>query len=249
MGLISQEVFVCVDCETTGLDTTKDRIIEIAAVKFTFNGIIDSKETLVNPEMTIPAESITIHNIAQEMVEGKPKIAEVLPEFLKFIGRHIIVGHGIPFDIAIITKEAERSQIPCKIGRNPFVDTLRLARLYGESPVNSLEILRRHFNIEEQNAHRAMSDVQVNIEVFKKLSQKFKTTKELLSRLEKPILLKNMPLGQHKGRLFKEIPLQYLLWAAGKNFDQDLLYSIRREIKQRKNENGFNRSSNPFSTL
>ena len=67
--------------------------------------------------------------------------------------------------------------------------------------------------------------------------------------LEKPILLKAMPLGKHKGRLMKEIPVEYLRWAVNKDFDQDLLFSIRTELKRRKSGNQFSQSSNPFSTL
>ena len=66
-----------------------------------------------------------------------------------------------------------------------------------------LEKLREHFNIEPEGAHRAMSDVIVNISVFKYLSQSFKTTEQLLERLKKPILLKTMPLGKYKGRPFQ----------------------------------------------
>jgi DNA polymerase-3 subunit epsilon len=249
MGSLNQEVFVCLDCESTGLDTANDRIVEIAVTRFTFDKILYSYETLVDPECPIPQVSQDIHNISQEMIQGKPKIAEVLPALLKMIEGHILMGHGIGFDIALIAAEAKRAQIPAKIQQAPFIDTLRLARLYGESPINSLDMLRQHFNIEAQGAHRAMSDVMVNIEVFKYLSKPFKTTEEVLKVLQKPIKLRAMPLGKHKGRKFDEIPLEYLLWAEKKDFDQDLLYSIRSEIKNRKRGGGFELSANPFAEL
>ena len=94
-----------------------------------------------------------------------------------------------------------------------------------------------------------MNDVIVNIEVFKHLCRKFKTTEEILKRLEKPIALKLMPLGKHKGRPFREIPVEYLRWAAHQNFDQDLLFSLRSELKKRKQGNLFSQASNPFSDL
>ncbi len=247
--LINKEVFVCVDCEATGLDLEKDKIIEIAAVKFTFKEILASYETLIDPEFPIPSESQLIHNISDEMVEGKPKIKEILPNLLKFIGNHIIVGHGVGFDISLIANEAKKNFVPCNILSSQTIDTLRLARLYGESPINSLENLRKHFNIALEGAHRAMNDVVVNIEVFKYLSKSFDTTESLLERLKKPILMKTMPLGKHKGRKFSDIPLDYLQWAAGKDFDQDLLYSLRLEIKNRKKKQTFNQVSNPFSEL
>ncbi len=249
MGLIHKDSFICLDCETTGLEPQNDRLIEIAVTLFTFEGIKESYETLINPEIPIPPYTTEIHHITDEMVEGKPIAKDVLRTVLKMVGNHIIIGHGIQMDIAFISQECKRGQIPCTIEKNPFIDTLRMARLYGESPVNSLQRLRQHFNIAEEGAHRAMSDVIVNIEVFKYLAESFKTTKELQQRMEKPILLKAMPLGKHKGRPFKDIPLEYLQWAAHKDFDQDLLFSIRSELKQRKKGQKFQQATSPFADL
>lgn len=246
---IQQEIFVCIDCESTGLEPEKDRIIEIAVARFTFSQILQTYESLINPECPIPETSQEIHKISAEMIEGKPKIKEVLPQILQMINGHIIVGHGIGFDITLIAAEAKRNQIPTTIQQQRYLDTLRMARLYGESPVNSLQRLREHFNIEPEGAHRAMSDVIVNIEVFKQLAKPYQTTEQLFQILQKPIKLKAMPLGKHKGRRFDEIPLEYLLWAEKKDFDQDLLFSIRSELRNRKRGGGFEQSASPFSNL
>lgn len=249
MTAFQKEIFVCIDCESTGLDPKADRIVEVAAATFTFGEVLSRFESLVDPECEIPRVSQDIHNISREMLVGKPKIKEVLPRLLDLIDGHIIVGHAVEFDITLIASEAQRAQVPCHIGEQRFIDTLRLARLYGESPTNSLEQLRRHFNIAPEGAHRAMSDVMVNIEVFKFLAKRYKSVGEMFQTLAKPIKLKTMPLGKHKGRRFDEIPLEYLLWAERKDFDQDLLFSIRSEIKQRKRGGGFEQSSNPFGGL
>jgi len=244
-----KEVFICLDCESTGLHPDKDRIIEVAAVRFTFDQILEEFETLVDPECEIPADSQQIHKISQEMIQGKPKISEVLPSLFTFIKDYIIVGHGIGFDLALIDAEAKRHHIPSKISSQASLDTLRMARLYGESPVNSLQQLRQHFNIEPEGAHRAMNDVIVNVEVFKQLAKRYQTTEELFKILKKPIRLKIMPLGKHKGRKFDEVPIEYLRWAERKNFDQDLLYSIRCELRNRKKGDGFEQSTNPFANI
>jgi DNA polymerase-3 subunit epsilon len=249
MNEISKQKFVCLDCETTGLDTQQDRIIEVAIMCFDSHQEYESMETLIDPEVPIPETSIAIHHITPDMVIGKPKIAQVLPSLLKMIGNHIIVGHGVGFDIEILAIAAERHGIPCNLKKNRILDTLRMARLYGESPINSLKRLREHFNIPFEGAHRAMSDVIVNKEVFKHLSKRFRTTEELFEALSRPILLKVWPLGIHKGRLLKDLPLQYLQHMASKDFDQDLTFSIRAELKRRKKGNLFNQASNPFLNL
>jgi len=241
--------FVCIDCETTGLDPQQDRVIEVAAVKFSMSEIFDSFESLVDPECVIPEASIAIHHISSDMVSGKPVIRALLPHLLDLIGDHIIVGHGVKFDIEMIAAAADRAGIPCTLRHNRHLDTLRMARLYGDSPTNSLEQLRRHFNIRDEGAHRAMSDVTVNMEVFKYLAKNYRSTEQMFEILSRPIAMKAMPLGKHKGRPFKEIPVEYLMWAANKDFDQDLLFSIRSELKKRKKGNLFSQAGNPFGDL
>jgi DNA polymerase-3 subunit epsilon len=249
MGLLNQETFICLDCETTGLNAKTDRIIEIAVTKFNFTENLESFETLIDPETPISEVSMAIHHITPEMVQGKPKIQEVIPRVISMIDSHIIIGHGIQMDISFLIESAKRFDIPSSFEKLVFIDTLRLARLYGESPTNSLEKLRQHFNIEEEGAHRAMSDVIVNIRVFKYLTTTFKTTEQLLERLKKPILIRNMPLGKYKGRPFSEIPIEYLKWALRGDFDQDLIFSIKTELQKRTKGGRFEQSANPFSQL
>lgn len=249
MSKLKETTFVCIDCESTGLDVKQDRIVEVAVSSFTLDGTLDSFESLIDPERDIPENVIAVHHITPDMVQGKPKIREVLPQVLKIIGNRPIIGHGIKFDIDLIDQACKRYNIPCNIANNLSFDTLRLARLYGDSPSNSLEQLRKHFNIQEEGAHRAMSDVTVNIQVFEKLSSQFMTIKDLQQVLSRPIAMKFMPLGKHKGRILKEIPIDYLYWAAKQDFDQDLLYSLRSEISRRKKGNSFGDSANPFTQL
>ena len=249
MSSLAKTKFVCIDCETTGLDTKIDQIIEVGVICFDFQQQFGSYESLIDPKCPIPEASTAIHNITDEMVAGSPTIAEVLPTVLELIGDRIIVGHGIKFDIEMVATAAEKAGINCTIRNNTFIDTLRMARLYGQSPVNSLEFLRKHFNIPLEGAHRAMSDVIVNIAVFKQLAKSFRDTKDLLKTLEKPILMDTIPLGKYKGRAFKDIPLQYLQWISHKDFDQDLLFSVKTELKKRKLGNQFSQASNPFAGL
>lgn len=249
MGFLNKETFICLDCETTGLDPRTDRVIEVAVSKFNFSETLESFETLVDPECTISETSMAIHHITQDMVQGQPKIHEVLPQITKILDQHIIVGHGIKLDLVFLGESAKRAQFPFSADSYLTIDTLRLARLYGESPTNSLEKLREHFNIQAEGAHRAMNDVVVNISVFKYLAQNFKTTEQLFERLKRPILLKTMPLGKYKGRHFSEIPLEYLQWASYADFDQDLLFSVRTELQKRKKGDRFLEATNPFLQL
>lgn len=249
MGYLKNDVFICLDCEATGLDVESDEIVELAIVKFNFQEILQTFDTLVDPERSIPEESIAVHNITNDMVQGKPKIKSILKEAFDLIGNHVIVGHNIGYDLQMLMQAAKKRNIPCPINLDHTIDTVRLARLYGQSPTNTLEDLRKHFNIEEEGAHRALNDVIVNIQVFKELSREFRKTEEIQDRLKRPILLKKMPLGKHKGKLFREVPLDYLHWASYQEFDQDLLFSIEEEKKRRRKRKPFSQSCNPFADL
>lgn len=249
MALVKNAIFICLDCEFTGLDPEKDRILECAAVRFSCSEIIDQFDALINPECPISDESFAIHHISQAMISQKPTIDQILPDFLAFVGKQIIVGHGIGYDLAMIERAATRAGTPYTLNLCPCIDTLRLARLYGDSPNNSLESLATHFNVPNPGAHRALNDVMMNIEVFKHLIRKYHSVEQIFDVLSRPIKMKYMPLGKHRGRLFNEIPLQYLQWAAHMDFDQDLLFTIRMELKKRKQGDAFGQATNPFAEL
>lgn len=246
---LAKETFICLDCETTGLDVAADKVIEVGVVKFTMQEILEQFDSLVDPLIPISAESMKIHHINDQMVQGKPTLADLLPRLLNIIGSYPIVGHGIDFDVELLARGCEQAGLKSNLRFNKRIDTLRLARLYGESPVNSLERLRQHFNVPEEGAHRALGDVIVNVEVFRHLSRKFKSLEEIYQALDKPILMKIMPLGKYKGRPIKELPLEYLRYVATKDFDQDLLFSLRSELKRRKQGGLFSQASNPFHNL
>lgn len=249
MSKLQKETFICLDCEATGLAIESEEIVEIAVVKFNFDEILEEYESLIDPERPIPPESTAVHHITDEMVKGKPKIAEVLPKIFEMVGIYPIMGHNVFFDLSIIMAAAKKRNISGSFDLQNAIDTVRLARLYGESPSNTLENLRKHFNITDEGAHRAMNDVVVNIKVFKYLAKDFNSKDDILKRLKEPILMKMMPLGKHKGKLFREVPIDYLNWASHQDFDKDLLHSIQDERRKRQKKKPFLDSCNPFADL
>ena len=76
-------VEIVLDTETTGLDYTKERIIEFAAVRLENGKVKDTYQTLINPEQHIRKSSIAIHGITEDMVADAPKESEILGEILK----------------------------------------------------------------------------------------------------------------------------------------------------------------------
>lgn len=249
MGLLEKEIFLCVDCETTGLDVKEDQLVEVGAVLFTIEENLETFTTLINPGSPISAASQEIHRISDAMVADAPSIKEILPDLLNFLKKGIFVGHGVDFDLQLIARDAEAHGLHFGYSSRRVIDTLRLARLYQKSPVNSLEGLRRHFGIPAERAHRALDDALVNAAVFRKLAYPYKRTESLFQALSRPIKLKRMPLGKYKGELLTDIPLNYLKWAVRLDFDQDLRFTIRQELSRRKQGGHFQEATNPFRQI
>jgi len=86
----------------------KAKIVNLAAVKIKNFKIVDYYNVFINPGIDIDPESTKWHGITNEMVADKPYIAEVLPEFMKFIRKSMLVGHHIKFDLDMISKELRR---------------------------------------------------------------------------------------------------------------------------------------------
>jgi DNA polymerase III epsilon subunit-like protein len=119
------EGFVAIDLETTGLDPRRDAIVEVAAVPFLEGRSGPVYATHVDPGRPIPPESVRVHGITDSMVAGSPMIGDVLPRLDAVCGRHVLVGYGVGFDIAVL--ERERLAHGYSPMTNAVLDTKRLA--------------------------------------------------------------------------------------------------------------------------
>ena len=99
---------IVLDTETTGLDFTKEKIIEFAAIRLENGKIKDTFQTLINPEQHIRKSSMAIHGISQEMVADAPTEKEILPQIAEFIGEYPIVAHNAIFDHSFLNEAYKR---------------------------------------------------------------------------------------------------------------------------------------------
>ena len=89
---------IVLDTETTGLDYTKEKMVEFAAVRLENGKIKDEFQTLINPEQHIRKSSIAIHGITSDMVKDAPTEAEAMPLIMDFIKDYPIVAHNAIFE-------------------------------------------------------------------------------------------------------------------------------------------------------
>ena len=152
-----KEMEIVLDTETTGLDYTRERIIEFAAVRLENGKIKDKFETLINPQQHIRKASIAVHHITEEMVANAPTEEEILPKILEFIGDYPIVAHNAIFDFSFLNEAKKR--VMGEELTNPRIDTqVMFKEIAPDLESHGLEALTNRFNVELNNHHRAMAD-------------------------------------------------------------------------------------------
>ncbi len=148
---------IVLDTETTGLDYTKEKIIEFAAVRLENGKIKDSFQTLINPEQHIRKSSMAVHGITEEMVADAPTEAEILPKIQEFIGDYPIVAHNAIFDHSFLNEAYKR--VFKKKFENEKIDSQQMFKeICPDLDSHGLVALTEKFHIELENHHRAMDD-------------------------------------------------------------------------------------------
>lgn len=162
------EVFTAFDTETTGLSSKYEKIIEIGAVKFDKNGIIDTYSVLINPEKVISSNITSITGITNQMVSDCKTFSEIAPSFLNFINETKLVAHNSKFDIGFVNAELEKTPYNnLRKSQCNAVDTVKVAqKVFPALPCYKLQELAKHFNIKVDAAHRAYDDARVCMELF-----------------------------------------------------------------------------------
>ncbi|RMH81223.1 MAG: 3'-5' exonuclease [Acidobacteria bacterium] len=166
--LLLESTFVSIDIEATSFEPSKADIIEIACVRVEGGVITERFSTLVNPGYLLPYSITELTGITNAMLVGKPKIEEVLPLFLRFVGDSIIVAHRVEKDMAFIDKYYRRMY--GKRFRHPHICTLSLSKnILPNLKKYSLKDIADYFGIEYRRVHRAMDDAQTTALVFLEL--------------------------------------------------------------------------------
>lgn len=160
------------DTETTGLNPRGgDRLVEIGGVEL-INHIPTGNicHLYINPERDMPEEAFRVHGLSEEFLSDKPKFAEVVDEFLAFVGDGTLVIHNAAFDMGFINMELERAGRPI-IPDTQVIDTLALARRKHPTGPNSLDALCSRYNIDNSRRvkHGALLDAEILAEVYLEL--------------------------------------------------------------------------------
>ncbi|MBV9704072.1 MAG: DNA polymerase III subunit epsilon, partial [Methylobacteriaceae bacterium] len=164
---------IVLDTETTGLDPADGhRVVEIGCVEV-LNCIPTGQifHRYLNPERDMPADALKVHGLSGEFLADKPRFAEIIDEFLDFLGDARLVVHNAEFDLRFLNAELARPQRP-PLGMDRVLDTLALARRRHPGQPNSLDALCARYGIDasRRTTHGALLDAEILAEVYAELS-------------------------------------------------------------------------------
>ncbi len=164
---------IVLDTETTGLNPNDgDRLIEIGGIEL-IDRVVTGVEfhRFINPDgRAVHPEAEQVHGISTAFLDDKPKFAEVVDDFLGFIGQDTLIIHNAPFDVGFLNMELGRLKRPA-LADDRVVDTLALARRKHPAGPNTLDALCKRYGIDlsERTKHGAIIDSLLLAEVYVEL--------------------------------------------------------------------------------
>jgi DNA polymerase-3 subunit epsilon len=155
-----------IDLETTGINISTDRIVEISVLKITPDGKEDWISTRINPEMPIPSKSTAIHGITDEDVSGAPTFREIARNLAVFLEGTDLAGYNaIKFDIPVLAEEFLRANIDFNFRKRKYVDPQVIFHRKEQRTLSAA--YQFYCNKELKNAHSSKADTVATYEVLK----------------------------------------------------------------------------------
>jgi DNA polymerase-3 subunit epsilon len=161
------------DIESTGLNVLRDRILQLAIIKFQKNSNQPEElSMLINPGVPISEEAFQVHGISAKDLSNKPVFAQVADKIFKFIGDADLAGYNSNrFDIPMLVEEFARVGIDFDMAKRRTIDVQRI--FYKMEPRTLKAAVRFYCQKDLINAHDALSDVRATISVFEGQLEKY----------------------------------------------------------------------------
>lgn len=258
MNLKLQRPLAVFDLETTGLNITQDRIVEIAIIKVNPDGSEEQFHSLINPEMKIPDEVSQIHNIFDKDVQDKPTFKQIAKKVTDFIGDADLVGfNSNKFDIPVLSEELLKVNSDFDVSDREFID---VQNIFHKMEQRTLSAAYKFYCEKEiENAHSALDDTKATWEVMKAQVDRYSNLENNVSFLSefskagnntlvdfagRLALNKNKEVvynfGKNKGKTVKEISVSepgYYGWMMQADFPLYTKRCLKKEMERIKSEN------------
>ncbi|MFK7846172.1 MAG: exonuclease domain-containing protein [Rhodothermales bacterium] len=232
------------DLETTGLDTERDRVIEIAGIKAFPDKTQERFESFVNPERPIPPEVTKLTGINDQMVADAPTFRELVPALQKLMRDADLAGYNVVnFDIPMLESEFKRCSVPLPGPDNrAVIDPLEILKKH---EVRTLSWAHKFYLGEEPGeGHRSMEDTETTLKILRAQIKQYGlsgTVSEIQQEIRFPYLdggrrLKQegdkilINFGKYRGKALsyiKQIDPDYLSWMR-ENLGMEVAKILRR---------------------
>ncbi len=220
MPLLLQRPLVFIDLETTGVNLSTDRIVEIAIVKVLQDGTKLVKQKIINPQMPIPKSSSDIHGITDEKVKDAPTFKEVANELKQFIDHADLSGYNSNrFDIPLLMEEFLRAGITIDMTNRRMLDVQHIFHMMEKRTLGAA--YKFYCEKELDGAHSAETDATATWEILEAQLTKYThlgntldtilqfTGEEKFVDFAKRFIMENeievFNFGKHKGRPVCEV--------------------------------------------
>jgi DNA polymerase-3 subunit epsilon len=166
MNLKLNRNLIFFDIESTGLNVVRDKIIQLAMIRYHQDGSPPAERTyLINPGIPISEEAMAVHGITPQDVANKPSFIQLAKEIFEFIGDADLAGYNSNrFDIPVLMEEFARAGLDFDVDRRDTIDVQRI--FYKMEPRTLSAAYQFYCQKTIQNAHDAMEDVRATIEVL-----------------------------------------------------------------------------------
>lgn len=175
LNIALEKDLVFFDIESTGLNVLKDRILQIALIKYK-KGIPTPEELfmLINPGVPISEEAFAVHGISNEMIRNKPTFAQVGQEIYAFIGDADLAGYNSDrFDVPMLMEEFHRIGLEFDLSRRKLIDVQKI--FYKMEPRTLKAAYKLYCNGDLADAHDALADARATVEVLKGQIQRYES--------------------------------------------------------------------------
>ena len=191
------EKMVLLDCETTGGNATRNRIIEIGLLVIEEGKLIKRWQSFVDPQTALPPFIQKITGINPGMLIGAPTFSDIAEELLQYLDGRTLVAHNARFDYGFIKNEFSRLDI--KFSTKPLCSVKFSRALFPQFNRHGLSHIIKRFDLTIENRHRAMDDAEMIYQFFLKSSALF-SAEEIAAtckqQLKRPALPMNLPSNE-----------------------------------------------------
>mgnify|MGYP001404713187 CR=1 FL=1 len=257
MNIQLQKPLCVFDLETTGLDISKDRIVQIAIIKINPSGSQEELNLLINPEITISDENAAIHGITNEMIKDAETFKDAAKKIMEFIGDADLAGYNSnKFDIPVLAEEFLRVEIDFDLSNKKCID---VQNIFHKMEQRTLIAAYKFYCSKELNdAHNAMADTTATWEVLQSQLEKYESLEpnaEFLSEFSRNSVHPTIDFagrlalnkegeviynfGKHKGKTIKNVSVSepgYYGWMLEADFPRYTKKVLMREMEKIKTE-------------